>query len=130
MTSRTVYIFYFPVGSSVTRIPYARWKRIRSGKESVIEFSNSSIRIAYAYLLLENKKPDYCPHIDGGIYYFDGSGRIVSNEPYYFDLLQDMDERAGGVINLQHRKKKKEAFDKYCWELNSQQVQAVIDCIW
>ena len=130
MTSHTVYIFYFSDDGNVTRIPYAKWKRISSGEESVKEFSNASIHIAHAYILLENKKPDYCPRIEGGIYYFDNSGRITLNEPHYFDLLQDLDEGSGGVINLQHRKKKKVAFDKYYWELNSQQIQAVIDYIW
>jgi len=130
MTSHTVYIFYFSDDGNVTRIPYAKWKRISSGKETVKEFSNASIHIAHAYLLLENKKPDYCPRIEGGIYYFDKSGRIILNEPPYYDLLQELDESSGGVINLQHRKKKKEAFDKYYWELNSQQIQAVIDYIW
>jgi hypothetical protein len=79
---------------------------------------------------LKIKKTIYCPRIEGGIYYFDKSGRIILNEPYYFDLLQELDEASGDVIKLQHCKKKKVAFDKYCWELNSQQIQAVIDCIW
>ena len=130
MTNHTVYIFHFSDEDRVTRIPYAKWKRISSGKEPVKEFVNASIRIAYAYLLLENKKPNYCHRIEGGIYYFDKFGRIILNELAYFDLLQDLEEDSGGVINLQHRKKKKEAFDKYCWELNSQQVQTIIDCIW
>ena len=112
MTSHTVYIFYFSDDGHVTRIPYAKWKRIRSGEESVKEFSNTAIRIAHAYLLLENKKPEYCPRIEGGIYYFDKSGRIILNELPYFELLQDLDEGSGGVIKLQHRKKKKEAIDK------------------
>jgi len=130
MPGRTVYIFHFPDQGHAVRIPHARWKRISAGKESVQEFSNAAVRIAHAYLLLKNKKPDYCPLIEGGIYYFDRSGRIILSEPYYFDLLQDLDESSGGMIDLQHRKKKKAAQDKYCWELNSQQIQAVIDCIW
>lgn len=130
MTGISVYIFHFSDDGHVTRIPYAKWKRISSGKESVKEFSNAAIRIAHAYILLENKKPAYCPRIEGGVYYFDRSGRIILNEPYYFDLLQDLDEACGGVIDLQHRKKKKQALDKYCWKLNAQQIQAVIDCIW
>ncbi len=96
-------------------------------KSLLQDFSNTSIHIAHAYLLLVNKKPDYCPRIEGDIYYFDKSGKIILNEPYYFDLLQDLDEDRGGVINLQHRKKKIATFDKYCWELNAQQIQAVID---
>ncbi|MFC1589714.1 hypothetical protein ACFL3P_05550 [Pseudomonadota bacterium] len=130
MSSVTVYVFYFSDDGIVTRIPYSKWKRIKAENEPVEAFSNSTVYIAYAYILLKNRKPDYCPHIEGGIYYFDQSGRMVSNEPYYFDLLQDLDEAAGGVIDLQHRKKKKQAFEKYCWELNSQQVRSVIDCIW
>ena len=130
MPGRTVYIFHFPDHGHAARIPYAKWKRISAGKESVQEFSNAAVRIAHVYLLLENKKPDYCPRIEGGIYYFDKTGRIIVNEPQYFDLLQDMDEASGGVISLQHHKKKKAAFDKYNWELNSKQVQAVIDNIW
>ena len=130
MTNRTVYIFYFSDYGNITRIPYAKWKRISSGEEAIKSFSNATIHIAYTYILLENKKPDYCPRIEGGIYYFDKSGRIILDEPPYFDLLQDLAERNGGAINLQHRKKKIEAFNKYQWELNSQQIQAVIDYIW
>jgi hypothetical protein len=130
MASHAVYVFYFSEDGNVTRIPYARWDRIESGKETVEDYSNLTIRIAYAYLLLENKKPDYCARIEGQIYHFDQSGRIIQDNPPYFDLLQDIDEASGGVINLEHRKKKKEAFDKYYWELNSQQIQAVIDSIW
>jgi len=130
MSGYTVYIFNFPDDNHVTRIPYAKRKRVSSGKESVQAFSNSAVRIAHAYLLLKDKKPDYCSRIEGGIYYFDNSGRIILNKAYYFDLLQDLDESSAGVIDLQHRKKKQAALDKYCWELNSQQVQAVIDCIW
>ena len=130
MPGYTVYIFYFSRDGNVTRIPYARWKRIRSGKETVEEFLNLSVHIAYAYLLLENKKPDYCPRIEGQVCYFDKSGRIILDEPPCFDLLQEMDEAADGVINLQYRRGKKEVLDKYYWELNSQQIQTVIDCIW
>ena len=130
MPGYTVYIFYFSDDGNVSRMPYAKWKRISTGKETVKAFANTAIRIAHAFILLENKKPAYCPRIEGGIYYFDQSGRIVLNEPYYSDLLQDLDEACGGVINLQHRKKKKAAYDKYCWQLNSQQIQGVIDIIW
>lgn len=130
MSGLTVYIFYFSDDGKVTRIPYAKWNRISLGDEVADEFSNLSIHIAYAYILLENRKPDYCPRIEGHIYHFDLSGRIIPDKLPYFDLLQDMDEAAGGVVNLQHRKKKKAAADKYYWELNAQQVQAVIDCIW
>lgn len=130
MTGLTVYIFYFSGDGHVTRIPYAKWKRISAGEESVQDFSNAAVHIAYAYLQLKNKKPVYCPRIEGGIYYFDKTGRIIVNDPQYFDLLQDLDEASGGVISLQHHKKKKVAQDKYCWELYSQQVQAVIDTIW
>ena len=130
MSGLTVYIFRFSDDGRVTRIPYAKWNRISSGDETVEEYSNLSIHIAYAYILLENRKPDYCPRIEGQIYYFDRSGRIIDDGRNYFDLLQDVDEASGGVINLQHRKRKKEVQEKCYWELNSQQVQAVIDCIW
>ena len=130
MTGVTVYIFCFTDDGKVIRIPYTKWKRISSGDETVEEFSNLSIHIAYAYLLLENRKPDYCPRIEGQIYYFDPSGRVIDDDRNYFDLLQDIDEASADVINLQHRKRKKEVQEKYYWELNSQQVQAVIDCIW
>ncbi|MDH5712076.1 MAG: hypothetical protein OEZ15_10505 [Gammaproteobacteria bacterium] len=130
MPARTVYVFYFSGGGCVERIPYAKWKRISSGEKLVNEFSNLAVHIAYAYILLENKKPVYCPLIEGHIHYFDEAGRMVLDELFYFDLLQDTDEAVGGVIILQHRKKKKAAFEKYCWELNSRQIQAVVDCIW
>jgi hypothetical protein len=130
MSGVTVYIFHFLDNGDVARIPYAQWKRINAGIESVEKFSNRAIRIAPAYLLLENKKPYYCPHIEGGIYYFDRSGGIIPGEAQYIDLLQELDEASSGVIDLEYRKKKKASFDKYCWQLNSRQIQAVIDSIW
>ena len=129
MSNITVYVFYFSDDGNVSRIPYAKWERISSGDETVEAFSNLSIHIAYAYILLENRKPDYCPRIEGEICHFDRFGKIIPNQPY-FDLLQDMDEASGGVINLRHRKRIKEVREKNYWELNSKQIQAVIDCIW
>lgn len=129
MPGLTVYIFYFSDDGKVARIPYAKWNRINSGNEAIEEFSNLSIHIAYAYILLENRKPDYCTRIEGEICYFDHSGKIILNQPY-FDLLQDMDEASGGAINLRHRKRIKEVREKNYWQLNAQQIQAVIDCIW
>lgn len=124
------YVFQFDDAGIVSRIPYAKWCRVREGEEPIEAFANQSIHIAYTYLTLENKKPDFCPRIDGAIYYFDKDGRVILDKPHYFDLLQDMDEDAGAVINLQHRKKKKEITDKYYWKLNPQQIQRVIECIW
>lgn len=122
------YVFKFADDGYVTRIPHAKWSRIREGNESIEEYSNQSIYVAYAYILLDNRKPRYCPRIDGAVYYFDHAGRVLLDKPYYFDLLQDLEEM-GGVISLHHRKMKKEASDKYCWTLNTRQIQAVIDLI-
>lgn len=85
---------------------------------------------SYVEILPENKKPDYCPRIERQIYYFDNSGRIILDDPFYFDLLQGLSDDAGGVISLKHRRNKKAAFDKYYWELTSQPIQSVIACIW
>ena len=130
MSSYTEYVFHFNSNGDVTRIPRARWNRIREGEESVKEFANEQVHIAYAYILLENRNPDYCPRIDGAIYYFDKAGKVILEQPHYHDLLQDLDEQAGGVINLQHRKKTKEVAEKYHWTLKPKQIQKVIDCIW
>ena len=130
MSSYTVYIFQFCEHGDVVRIPYAKWNRIRAGDEIVEEYSNQAIYIAYAYLLLENRTPDYCPRIEGAIYYFDMVGRVIIEQCHYFDLLQDLEEDTGNVINLHHHKKKKSVAKKYQWTLNSEQIQAMIDCIW
>ena len=130
MNSLTTYVFQFKDSDDVVRLPYAKWNRIWSGDEIVKEYSNQPVYIAYTYLSLENKKPVYCSRIDGEIYYFDKEGRIILNKPHCLDIFQDLDEEAGGVINLQHRKKKKEVADKYYWELNPQQIQQVLECIW
>jgi len=130
MPGSTVYVFYFTDENNLERIPYTKWNRIRSGNESIKDINKRSIFIAYAYLLLEDRKPNYCPRIDGAIYYFDENGRVISDRPHYYDLLQDLDESAGGAINLQHRKKKMEESIKYRWQLNAKQIQLVIDSIW
>lgn len=124
------YVFQFDDTKLVRRIPYAKWCRIREGNERVEVYSNHAVYIAYAYILVEQGKPEYCPRIDGAIYYFDKTGLVIMEQPYYFDLLQDLDEMTGGVISLHHHKKKKEASNKYRWKLNSQQIQAVISCVW
>lgn len=130
MSSYTEYVFHFNRNGEVTRIPRARWNRIRDGEESVKEYANKQVYIAYAYILLENRKPDYCPRIDGAIYYFDYNGCAINNGPYYIDVFQDYEEETGGVISLKHRKKKKEVADKYQWKLKPGQIQKVITCIW
>ncbi|MDH5425333.1 MAG: hypothetical protein OEY29_10085 [Gammaproteobacteria bacterium] len=124
------YVFHFDEEGKVTRIPHTKWNRVRNGEELLQEHSNKSVYIAYAYMSLENRKPDYCPRIDGAIYYFDAAGRVILDKPYYFDLLQDLDELNGCVIDLLHRKKKAESANKYHWQLTSKQIQAVIDYIW
>lgn len=129
-TNYTVYILHFLRSGKIKRIAYAKWDRIRAGKEAVIEYSNQSIYIAYAYILIKNRKPDYCPRIDGAIYYFDSSGRIILDKPHYLDILQDLEEGTGGVISLQHHKNKKDEVKIFHWKLKPQQIQAVINYIW
>ena len=124
------YVFHFTTDNNVTRIPATKWNRIREGDKLLKEFSNTSVHIAYAYISLKNRKPEYCPRIDGAIYYFDENGRVISDKPHYFDLLQDLNELNDGVIDLQHRKKKIEVAAKYHWTLNTRQIQLVIDSIW
>jgi len=123
------YVFYFDEKDDVIRIPHAKWHRIREGEKVIEGYANQAVYIAYAYILLENRKPDYCPRIDGAIYYFDNTGKVILGRPHYFDLFQDYDEEVGGVISLQHRKKKKEVADKYHWKLNPKQIQTVINLI-
>ena len=130
MSSFTEYVFRFDLNGEVIRIPYAKWKRIREGEEVVEDYVNQTVYIAYTYILLESRLPEYCPRIDGAIYYFDKNGYVILDKPYYFDLLQDNDERTGDVISLQHRKKKKEVTDKYYWKLKPGQIQKVVECIW
>jgi len=130
MPGSTIYVFHFSDASNVKRIPYAKWDRIRSGYETLEEFSKGSIYIAYAYISLKDRKPDYCPRIDGAIYYFDENGRVILDKPHYFDLLQDLDEATGGVINLQHRKLKINTASKYQWQVNAKQIQLIVDNIW
>ena len=130
MSSLTEYVFHFDQGGNAFRIPLAKWNRIREGEELANEYTNKKVYIAYAYILLEKRKPDYCPRIDGVIYYFDQEGCVIDNGPYYIDIFQDNEEDSGGVISLKHRKKKKEAKEKYCWKLKPDQIQKVVDCIW
>lgn len=130
MTGFTEYVFKFDDNDDVKRIPHAKWSRVREGEEVIVEYANQAVYIAYAYILLENRKPDYCPRIEGAIYYFDAWGQVILDRPHYFDIFQDWEEEAGGVISLQHRKKKKEVVDKYRWTLNSEQIQSVVESIW
>lgn len=130
MSSLTEYVFHFEQSGKVTRIPYARWNRIREGEEAVKSFAKQAIYIAYAYIILENKKPDYCPRIDGAIYYFDKVGSIISDKPHCIDIFEDAEEEISRVINLQYRKKKKEVFNKYYWTLNARQIQQIVSEIW
>ena len=126
----TVYIFHFLKNGEVKRIPYAKWNRICTGEELADEFSSQVIYIAYAYISLKNEQPDYCHRLDGVIYYFDESGQVIIERPYYFDLLKDLEALDGGVIDFQHFKKNKMLSDKYQWELSARQIAHVLDLIW
>lgn len=86
------HVFQFEDAGTVRRIPYKKWCRVREGDERKEKYANQIIHIAYAYIVVANGKPEYCSRIDGA--------------HYYFDLLQDLYEDDGGVIRLEHRKKK------------------------
>ena len=81
MNSLTTYVFQFKASGDVVRLPYAKWNRVCSCDEPLREYSNQSIYIAYAYIFLENRKPDYCPRIEGAIYYLDTSGYVIKTMP-------------------------------------------------
>jgi len=130
MSSLTEYVFHFEHGGKVARIPFDKWKRIRDSEEAVEAYSNQAIYIAYVYILLENRKPVYCPRIDGAIYYFNKAGNIISDKPHCIDIFEDIEEETSRVINLQYRKKKKEVLNKYYWRLNAQQIQQIVSEIW
>jgi len=130
MLGQTIYVFQFTADGSTIRIPLKKWDRIYRGNTLMKEYCSQLIHIAYAYISLKDRKPEYCPRIDGVIYYFDENGRIISDKPHYFDLLQDLNELNGDVIDLQHRKNKIETATKYQWRLSARQIQLVIDCIW
>ena len=130
MSSITEYVFNFKQSGDVIRISSAKWKRNHDGDEVIDEYANQRIYIAYAYILLEDRKPDYCPRIDGAIYYFDSKGKVILDRFHYVDILQDLAEERGGMIDLQHRKKKKEVAEKFQWTLKARQIQQVIDEIW
>lgn len=89
MAGFTEYVFHFKQSVEVVRIPYAKWKRIREAEEVIVEYANQVVYIAYAYILLENRKQDYCPRIESAIYYFDNRGKVILERSYYVDIFQD-----------------------------------------
>lgn len=128
MSSLTEYVFHFDQNEEVRRIPFAKWSRIREGDEALKDYANQSLKIAYAYILLENRKPDYCPRIDGTIYYFDKFGYVIKTLPK-IDLLNDIEEEDSGVIDFQYRKERYEYLKLHKWKLDPKQIGVVIDLI-
>lgn len=129
MSNLTTYVFQFHDDTSVTRIPFAKWKRIREGEERVKEYANGKMYIAYAYILLENRKPDYCPIIEGSIYYFDAMGYVIKTLTR-IDLLRELYEKDDDAIDFNYHRQKVDYFKKHQWQLNSSQIQEVIKMIW
>ena len=123
------YVFHFVDAEIVSRIRYVKWCRVLEGEESVDAFANRSIYIAYAYISVENRIPSYCPRIDGAIHYFDESGYIVKTLTK-IDLLKELDEMNSDVIDFCYLRGKQKYFKRHQWQLDSSQIQAVIDCIW
>ncbi|MCK4866349.1 MAG: hypothetical protein KAT06_13110 [Gammaproteobacteria bacterium] len=127
MTSYSVYIFHFSKNGDVHRIAYAKWKRLYSRKECDKSLANLSIYIAFAYIELNDRKAEFCPRIDGEIFYFDDKGWLILDKRVSLDIFQESRE---GIIDLSYWQKKKERQKKYYWTLNSNQNQRVIDLTW
>jgi len=100
MANLSAYIFHFSDKGNVICIAHAKWARIRAGDEIVEAYSNQPVHIAYAYASLERRKPVYCSRIDGAIYYFDNTGRVILDKPHYLDFMKDLDEAAVDAIDL------------------------------
>ena len=122
------YVFKFANDGNVTRIPHAKWSRIREGDECIEKYAQA-VYIAYAYIFLENRKPEYCPRIEGAIYYFDESGYMVKTLPK-IDILKEMEEMNTNVIDFYYHKEVQKYLKQHQWQLASRQIQAVIDSIW
>ena len=129
MSNLTTYVFHFLESDKVVRLPYAKWNRICSCEEALPKYSNKSIYIAYAYIELENRKPVYCPVIEGSIYYFDAKGYLIKKLPR-IDLLKELYEMDSDVIDFNYHKENFDYFKQHQWQLDSNQIQAVLDCIW
>ena len=129
MSNLTTYVFQFNDNTDVVRIPFAKWNRIREGEERVEEYANKKMYIAYAYILLENRKPGYCPIIEGSIYYFDAMGYVIKNLPVT-DLLTELYEMDSDVIDFNYHRGKADYFIKHYWELDSSQIKKVVNLIW
>ena len=127
MTNYRVYVFHFSKNGDVQRIAYAKWQRIYSRQECDNNFANQSIYIGFAYIELNDRKAEFCPQIDGEIFYFDENGWLILDRRVSIDIFQDGRE---DIIDLSYWQKKKEIQKRYYWKLNSIQNQRVIDLIW
>lgn len=126
----TLYVFHFSSSGVVKRMPLAKWNRLHTKQEKHQAFSGQSVRIAYAYVELENRKPVYCHRIDGVIYHFDSEGIIHDNPLPPIDLLSKLNIDTEGVINMTPIIARHRYDASYCWQLNGNDIQRVVDVIW
>ncbi len=131
----TVSVFHFLPDGTVKRIPYARWKRITDEGEPFIGYENQKIRIAYAYIERQNRKPIFCRYTEGVIYRVNAKGKIDRMEMLadipspLGDMVFDDDLVALNVIHAESKFKAKRYFARHRWALTGKDIQAILDVV-
>ncbi len=131
----TVSVFHFKPDGTIKRIPMTRWNRMCDEEEPYVGYEGQTIRIAYAYIDRVNRKPVYCPLIEGAIYRLDDKGmvRVTDRIRDVVSPLGDIDlggELSGpSVIDACARFGRRRYAVRHTWKVTPKDVQALVDII-
>jgi len=134
--SLTSYAFHFREDGSIKRLPMARWNRICNNDERFIGFENQRIRIAYAYLELQQRKPLYCYRIEGSKYRIDHNGMLdhcdaLPNLVSPLDaLMENNDKQENTAIDAKTLFKMRRYKIHNSWKPTTKDIDRVIGLIW
>lgn len=125
-----MYIFMLDENNHPSRIPLAKWDRVLKKQQAMIELAGTCVKIAYAYIELEDRRPVYCPRIDGVLHFFDESGYIAESHMPPVDLIANLKKENEKVVDLEHYLRNRDYWVANRWDVQPAMIQKIIDKIW
>ena len=131
----TVSVFHFLDDGCVKRVPMTKWNPIGRGDKPYIGYENQKIKMAFAYIERIDRKPVYCPRIEGLVYRTDERGYVN-----FYERLKDFNSPLADLpifddgYDLQMRKtcsmfRRKCYSNRHLWQLSPSDIQKIVDAV-
>jgi hypothetical protein len=119
---------YHSVDYTLLRVPLARWQRILLLEQTEPTFCNQIVKIIYAYVEMQDKRPVFCHRIEALRYKFDDVGYYCPPALPDLNLLSGVGDEK--VTYLATRREQQEFFRMRYWEIPPLLLDNILDKIW